>query len=34
MRTLGASAVVMEVSSHGLELGRVEGCRFSVVAVS
>jgi UDP-N-acetylmuramoyl-L-alanyl-D-glutamate--2,6-diaminopimelate ligase len=32
MRTLGASAVVMEVSSHGLELGRVEGCRFSVGA--
>jgi len=32
MCTLDADAVVMEVSSHGLELGRVEGCRFSVGA--
>ena len=30
MRTHGVEAVVMEVSSHGLELGRVEGCRFDV----
>jgi UDP-N-acetylmuramoyl-L-alanyl-D-glutamate--2,6-diaminopimelate ligase len=32
MRTHGVEAVVMEVSSHGLELGRVEGCRFDVAA--
>ncbi|MCH2171654.1 UDP-N-acetylmuramoyl-L-alanyl-D-glutamate--2,6-diaminopimelate ligase [Myxococcota bacterium] len=32
MRTRGADAVVMEVSSHGLELGRVEGCEFRVGA--
>ena len=32
MRTHGVEAVVMEVSSHGLELGRVEGCRFDVGA--
>jgi UDP-N-acetylmuramyl-tripeptide synthetase len=32
MRTHGVEAVVMEVSSHGLELGRVEGCRFEVGA--
>jgi UDP-N-acetylmuramoyl-L-alanyl-D-glutamate--2,6-diaminopimelate ligase len=30
MRTHGVEAVVMEVSSHGLELGRVNGCRFAV----
>jgi UDP-N-acetylmuramoyl-L-alanyl-D-glutamate--2,6-diaminopimelate ligase len=33
MRTRGVEAVVMEVSSHGLELGRVDGCRFGVGAV-
>ncbi len=32
MRNRGADAVVMEVSSHGLSLGRVDGCRFSVGA--
>lgn len=32
MRTQGVEAVVMEVSSHGLELGRVHGCRFKVAA--
>ena len=32
MRTRGVDAVVMEVSSHGLELGRVAGCRFTVGA--
>src|SRR5262245_14279160 len=32
MRTHGVESVVMEVSSHGLELGRVEGCRFDVAA--
>jgi len=32
MRTHGVEAVVMEVSSHGLELGRVDGCRFDVGA--
>lgn len=30
MRTQAIDAVVMEVSSHGLELGRVRGCRFKV----
>jgi UDP-N-acetylmuramoyl-L-alanyl-D-glutamate--2,6-diaminopimelate ligase len=30
MRGLGARAVVMEVSSHALALGRVEGCAFDV----
>ena len=30
MRTAGVTAAVMEVSSHGLELGRVEGCHFEV----
>ncbi len=34
MRTRGVSAVAMEVSSHGLELGRVEGCTFRVAAVT
>lgn len=32
MRTAGVDAAVMEVSSHGLALGRVDGCRFAVVA--
>jgi UDP-N-acetylmuramoyl-L-alanyl-D-glutamate--2,6-diaminopimelate ligase len=30
MRTRNIESVVMEVSSHGLELGRVRGCRFEV----
>lgn len=30
MRKSGVTHVVMEVSSHGLELGRVRGCRFDV----
>ena len=34
MRTRNVSAVAMEVSSHGLELGRVEGCSFRVAAVT
>ncbi len=34
MRTHGVEAVVMEVSSHGLELGRVRGCRFGVGAIT
>ena len=33
MCTRGIETVVMEVSSHGLELGRVEGCRFDIAAV-
>ncbi|MEM9175944.1 MAG: UDP-N-acetylmuramoyl-L-alanyl-D-glutamate--2,6-diaminopimelate ligase [Myxococcota bacterium] len=32
MRTEHVEATVMEVSSHGLELGRVEGCTFKVAA--
>ncbi|MDJ0849366.1 MAG: UDP-N-acetylmuramoyl-L-alanyl-D-glutamate--2,6-diaminopimelate ligase [Myxococcota bacterium] len=32
MRTQGVETAVMEVSSHGLELGRVAGCRFGVAA--
>jgi len=32
MRNRGADAVVMEVSSHGLQLGRVDGCKFRVGA--
>ncbi len=32
MCTRGIESVVMEVSSHGLELGRVEGCQFAVGA--
>jgi UDP-N-acetylmuramoyl-L-alanyl-D-glutamate--2,6-diaminopimelate ligase len=32
MRTRGVEVGVMEVSSHGLELGRVAGCDFSVAA--
>jgi UDP-N-acetylmuramoyl-L-alanyl-D-glutamate--2,6-diaminopimelate ligase len=34
MRTRGVSAVTMEVSSHGLELGRVDGCVFRAAAVT
>jgi UDP-N-acetylmuramoyl-L-alanyl-D-glutamate--2,6-diaminopimelate ligase len=33
MRTHEVETVVMEVSSHGLELGRVDGCGFDVGAV-
>jgi UDP-N-acetylmuramoyl-L-alanyl-D-glutamate--2,6-diaminopimelate ligase len=32
MRTQGIDTCVMEVSSHGLELGRVAGCEFAVAA--
>ena len=32
MRTQGIDTVVMEVSSHGLDAGRVDGCRFRVAA--
>jgi len=32
MRTQGVETVAMEVSSHGLKLGRVAGCRFAVAA--
>jgi UDP-N-acetylmuramoyl-L-alanyl-D-glutamate--2,6-diaminopimelate ligase len=32
MRTHGIDTAVMEVSSHGLDLGRVDGCRFAVAA--
>lgn len=32
MCTENVEAVLMEVSSHGLELGRVSGCRFRVAA--
>ena len=34
MCTEGVDAVAMEVSSHGLALGRVEGCRFAVAAIT
>jgi len=34
MCTQGVDAVAMEVSSHGLALGRVEGCRFAVAGVT
>jgi UDP-N-acetylmuramoyl-L-alanyl-D-glutamate--2,6-diaminopimelate ligase len=34
MRTHAVDTVVMEVSSHGLELGRVRGCRFRVGAIT
>ncbi len=34
MRTHNVEAVVMEVSSHGLELGRVDGCQFAVAAIT
>jgi len=32
MRTEGIDDVVMEVSSHGVALGRIDGCRFAVGA--
>jgi UDP-N-acetylmuramoyl-L-alanyl-D-glutamate--2,6-diaminopimelate ligase len=32
MRTRGVDSAVMEVSSHGLELGRVDGCLYDVAA--
>jgi len=32
MRTQGIDTAVIEVSSHGLDLGRVDGCHFSVAA--
>jgi UDP-N-acetylmuramyl-tripeptide synthetase len=32
MRTRGVDAAVMEVSSHGLELSRVDGCKYDVAA--
>jgi UDP-N-acetylmuramoyl-L-alanyl-D-glutamate--2,6-diaminopimelate ligase len=34
MRSHGVDAVAMEVSSHGLALGRVEGCRFAAAALT
>lgn len=34
MRSHGVDAVAMEVSSHGLALGRVEGCRFRAAALT
>ena len=34
MCTAGIETVAMEVSSHGLALGRVEGCRFRVAAMT
>jgi UDP-N-acetylmuramoyl-L-alanyl-D-glutamate--2,6-diaminopimelate ligase len=34
MRSRGIDAVSMEVSSHGLALGRVEGCRFAAAALT
>jgi UDP-N-acetylmuramoyl-L-alanyl-D-glutamate--2,6-diaminopimelate ligase len=34
MRTRGVGAAVMEVSSHGLALGRVTGCRFDAAAIT
>jgi UDP-N-acetylmuramoyl-L-alanyl-D-glutamate--2,6-diaminopimelate ligase len=34
MHAAGVGDVVMEVSSHGLSLGRVGGCRFAVGAVT
>jgi len=33
MRGRAIETVVMEVSSHGLELGRVEGCSFDVASI-
>jgi UDP-N-acetylmuramoyl-L-alanyl-D-glutamate--2,6-diaminopimelate ligase len=33
MRKHAIDTVVMEVSSHGLELGRVEGCTFDVASI-
>lgn len=32
MHTAGVQSVVMEISSHGLALGRVAGCKFRVAA--
>jgi UDP-N-acetylmuramoyl-L-alanyl-D-glutamate--2,6-diaminopimelate ligase len=32
MRTEGMEDVVMEVSSHGVAMGRIDGCRFDVAA--
>jgi len=34
MRNRGVDAVAMEVSSHGLSIGRTDGCRFAVAAVT
>ncbi|MCP4036600.1 MAG: UDP-N-acetylmuramoyl-L-alanyl-D-glutamate--2,6-diaminopimelate ligase, partial [bacterium] len=34
MCTQNVDSVVMEVSSHGLELGRIRGCGFTVAAVT
>jgi UDP-N-acetylmuramoyl-L-alanyl-D-glutamate--2,6-diaminopimelate ligase len=34
MRTRGVAAAVMEVSSHGLALGRVSGCQFDAAALT
>jgi UDP-N-acetylmuramoyl-L-alanyl-D-glutamate--2,6-diaminopimelate ligase len=34
MRNRGIDAVAMEVSSHGLSIGRTDGCRFAVAAVT
>lgn len=34
LHTKGARTVAMEVSSHGLALGRVAGCRFAVGAIT
>ncbi|MDJ0785454.1 MAG: UDP-N-acetylmuramoyl-L-alanyl-D-glutamate--2,6-diaminopimelate ligase [Myxococcota bacterium] len=34
MCSKNVSAVAMEVSSHGLELGRVDGCGFEVAAIT
>jgi UDP-N-acetylmuramoyl-L-alanyl-D-glutamate--2,6-diaminopimelate ligase len=34
MRTHGVAATVMEVSSHGLALGRVTGCHFDAAAIT
>jgi UDP-N-acetylmuramoyl-L-alanyl-D-glutamate--2,6-diaminopimelate ligase len=34
MRTRGVDAVVMEVSSHALAIGRTDGCRFEAAAMT
>ena len=34
MRNRGVDAVAMEVSSHALSIGRTDGCRFAVAAVT
>ena len=34
MRNRGIDAVAMEVSSHALSIGRTDGCRFAVAAVT